>query len=288
MKVDGKHLATAFLEDLAIAVETLRDRHITPHLAVFLVGDDPASSAYVKQKQLKGEAIGMKVTIKQYDQDATTETLLQDLHSCNTDPSIHGIIIQQPLPTQIDAQRLIRETNPAKDVDGFHKESSFTAPIAEGVEELLKFIYQEDTKDGTEETFEQWLSKKNCVVIGKGETGGAPIIRKLQTLGTTPKIIDSKTEHPDRIKQAADIIISCVGKLRTVTANDLKQGVILLSIGMFRGDDGKLHGDYEEDEIKGIASYYTPVPGGVGPMNVAMLLRNVIAAAKSMKHNTAG
>ncbi len=288
MKVDGKHLANAFLEDLALAVEKLRDKHITPHLAVFLVGDDPASAAYVKQKQLKGEAIGMKVTIKKYDKDATTEMLLQDLHMCNTDTSLHGIIIQQPLPHQIDVKQLIDETDPKKDVDGFHEKSSFTAPIAEGIEEILKFIHQQETQIDEDEAFEPWLNKKNCVVIGKGETGGAPIIRKLHSLGTIPKIIDSKTEHPDRIKREADIIISCVGKLRTVSATDIKQGVILLSIGMFRGTDGKLHGDYEEDEIKEIASYYTPVPGGVGPMNVAMLLRNVIAAAETADLNTAG
>jgi methylenetetrahydrofolate dehydrogenase (NADP+)/methenyltetrahydrofolate cyclohydrolase len=133
--------------------------------------------------------------------------------------------------------------------------------------------------------FENWITNKSITVIGKGETGGKPIIQKLRALGVNPNIIDSKTHNPQSLKKSADIIISCVGKLQVIQADELKEGVILFSIGMSRGEDGKLHGDYEENEVKDIASYYSPVPGGVGPMNVAMLLKNVIDSASEMLTN---
>lgn len=285
MRVDGKLLATAFLDDLSAIVLRLKEKHITPHLVVILVGNDPASEAYVRQKQLKGEGIGMRVTLVRFEEDVTSEELLSAIQQYNNDASVHGLIIQQPLPSHIDVQKLILATDPMKDVDGFHPNSAFTPPIAEGVEELLKFIFHKiasspatpDSRDNN--SFLTWLKSKNIVVIGKGETGGMPIIQKMKKLGVTPFVIDSKTPDPLSVKKQADIIVSSVGRARMVKADELKKGVVLLSIGMFRGDDGKLHGDYEEDEIKDIASYYTPVPGGVGPMNVAMLLRNVVQAA---------
>ena len=295
MRVDGKQLAEAFLNDLTLLVQSLKEKNIVPHLVVMLVGNDPASEAYVRQKQLKGEAIGMMVSVKRYEASVTTEQLLKEITAYNNDPLVHGIIVQQPLPQHIDASLLIAATNQQKDVDGFQKDSAFTPPIAEGVEEILKFIFHEiaslrpastqrdEQAQGklprNDNEFLSWLQSKNVVIIGKGETGGMPIIQKMQKLGVTPSIIDSKTADPVALKKQADIIISCVGKPRVVAAEEIKKGVILLSIGMFRAEDGKLHGDYEEGEIKGVASYYTPVPGGVGPMNVAMLLRNVIEAA---------
>lgn len=289
MKVDGKKLAEAFLNDLAILVTSLKEKDIIPHLVVMLVGSDPASEAYVRQKQLKGEAIGMMVTVKNYESSITTDELLKELRAYNTNPLIHGIIVQQPLPSHITVRSLIEATSPKKDVDGFHNDSAFTPPIAEGVEEILRYIFNEITSPQgvhnnlhlNDKEFLVWLQQKNVVVIGKGETGGMPIIQKMRRLGIEPVIIDSKTVDPTKMKKQADIIISCVGRSRVVKPDELKQGVILLSIGMFRGEDGKLHGDYDIDEIKDIASYYTPVPGGVGPMNVAMLLRNVIHAAEN-------
>ncbi len=285
MKIDGKLLASLLLTTLSEQVPKLNAKKNTPHLVVILVGNDQASHAYVNQKKKKGEEIGMHVTVKQYEETVTTEELLKTLQSLNKDKTVHGIIIQQPLPGNIDVALLLNATNPQKDVDGFHKQSAFTPPIAEAAEEILKDVFYEiatsTSSPRNDNDFIDWLRQENIVVIGKGETGGAPIIEKMKKLGVKPHVIDSKTDHPEKIKREADIIISCVGRSRIVKAEDIKKGVILISIGMFRGEDGKLHGDYEEEEIKNVASFYTPVPGGVGPVNVAMLLKNVVQAAKT-------
>ncbi len=290
MRIDGREIAAQIYEDLKKRIELLKKKTITPHLVVLLVGNDQASHAYVRQKQKRGEEIGALVTVQMYTVDTTTEQLLTEILKLNHDPLVHGIIVQQPLPSHIDAEKLIVNTDPKKDVDGFHAKSKFTPPIAEAAIRALEGIY---FSSGVEKNssrlasarsnnndFLKWLRRKEIVVIGKGETGGAPIIAKIKKLGVLPRVIDSKTENPLGIMQQADIIISCVGKSGIIQSDMLKKGVVLIGIGMFRGDDGKLHGDYEEEEIKNIASYYTPIPGGIGPINVAMLLENVVKAAE--------
>ncbi|MDP3941333.1 MAG: bifunctional 5,10-methylenetetrahydrofolate dehydrogenase/5,10-methenyltetrahydrofolate cyclohydrolase [bacterium] len=276
MRIDGKLLASSIVTTLREEVSVLKIKGIIPHLAVILVGNDPASVAYVNQKKLKGESIGMQVSVQNYIEHVTTEELILVIKKLNKDNNTHGIIVQQPLPSHIEAHKITEATDPKKDVDGFHPHSSFTPPIAEAVEEILKTVAAEKN-----EVFKDWIKTQSIVVIGKGETGGAPIIERMKKLGVAPTVIDSRTEHPQSVKKSADIIISCVGKEGVVKPEDLKPGVILLSIGMYRGKDSKLHGDYEEDVIKNIASYYTPVPGGVGPVNVAMLLKNLIDAAEA-------
>lgn len=272
MRIDGKEIAASIFSALRESVVLLKKKNITPHLVVILVGNDPASVAYVNQKKKRGEEIGINVSIHHYKDTVTTAELLKTIKQCNNDSNVHGIIVQQPVPKHIDIQKIITTTDPRKDVDGFHSHSSFVPPIAEAAIEILKKTEQNDT-------FPSWLKKQEIVVIGKGETGGTPIINKLQTLGATVRVIDSKTTNPEKLTRKATIIISCVGRPDIITKNNITKGVILLSIGMFRGDDGKLHGDYEEEDIKDIAKYYTPVPGGIGPINVAMLLKNTLLAA---------
>lgn len=295
MRIDGKLLASSILASLREEVETLKKGGISPHLVVILVGDDPASVAYVKQKKLRGEEIGMIVTVQHFNVNVSTNEIILAIEQFNSDSNVHGIIVQQPLPPHINVQKITEATDPKKDVDGFHPQSEFTPPIAEGVEEILKNIFYEIASSSSillprrakryrqaghnDNSFHNWLRGRNIVVIGKGETGGLPIINKLKKLEAEPIVIDSKTENTEDIKKQADIIVSCVGKPKIIKPDEIKKGVILLSIGMFRGEDGKLHGDYEEDDIKNIASYYTPVPGGVGPVNVAMLLKNVVKSA---------
>jgi methylenetetrahydrofolate dehydrogenase (NADP+)/methenyltetrahydrofolate cyclohydrolase len=278
MRVDGRTIAQNIFKDLKKQIASLASKHIKPHLAIILVGNDPASEAYVRQKKIKGEEIGIRVSIYHYKQDISTVKLAQTIQRLNKDNKVHGIIIQQPLPSHIDMQKLVLATDPAKDVDGFHPQSTFTPPIAEAVITILKNI-QKLQLEGV--SLNEWMRNKKIIVIGKGETGGAPVIKMLKKIDVNPIIIDSSTLNPERITQEADIIISCVGKANIITKDNIKPGVILISIGMFRGEDGKLHGDYEEQEVKGIASYYTPVPGGVGPVNVAMLLKNVLLAAST-------
>lgn len=282
MKVDGRKIAQHLLDNLKKDVHDLKTKGIKPHLAVILVGYDQASHAYVRQKKLKGEQIGMIVSIHEFDVNISEDKILSTIQQFNNDTNIHGIVIQQPLPEHIDAKKLVEATDPSKDVDGFHSGSTFTPPIAEAAIEILKEIYFSSESGNNNlaiKQFNNWLHSKNIVVIGKGETGGTPIRNKLEKLGAAVTVVDSKTENPNEITKHADIIISCVGRANIIKGENIKEGAILLSVGMFRGEDEKLHGDYEEDDIKDIAEYYTPVPGGIGPVNVAELLGNVINAA---------
>lgn len=268
MKIDGKAIAENIFTDLKKRVVKLKQKGITPHLVIILIGDDPASQAYVRQKVLKGEAIGVKVTVQSLPKAISQDKLLRSLKLLNADKNIHGIIVQRPLPTHIDEKAIDKAVIPQKDVDGFHINSLFDMPLAIAVIRIL----EEADKD---------YRKKNIVIIGKGQTGGGPIIKKLRTLNIEPKIVDSKTHNQQLLTRKADILISAVGKPQMVKPDMLRKGVILISIGMHKGKDGKLHGDYDEKEIENIATFYTPTPGGVGPVNVAMLLENIVKAAEN-------
>lgn len=261
MKIDGKKIAQKILEDLKIKIQAL---NIKPHLAIILVGNDPASIAYIEQKDLKAEKIGAKTTIFNLESIIQNSELLTLINKLNNDNSIHGIIVQRPLPKQIDLRTISFAIDPKKDVDGFHPQSEFQPPISLAILEILK---------------SESLKPKNIVVIGKGEAGGQPIIQTFKKMGIEPTVIDSKTENPKALTKTADIIISAVGKPNVIKPNMIKSGVALISVGLHKGIDGKLHGDYEKNEIKNIVSFYTPTPGGVGPINVAMLLKNLIDSA---------
>lgn len=190
----------------------------------------------------------------------------------NSDQQVHGIIIQRPLPIQIDEIAARQIVIPSKDVDGFLPNSKFNEPIAEAVLEILKTVFEQKPAD----EFISWLKAKKIVVVGKGRTGGGPVINLFRKLEVKPLIIDSKTPNPAEIVKSADILISTVGRHGIIRTNEVKKGAILIGIGMHKGEDGRLHSDYNQEEIASVASYYTPVPGGVGPVNVAMLLKNLI------------
>lgn len=300
MRVDGKQIAANIFEELKQRVGELKKKNIVPHLAIILVGNDPASEAYVRQKKLKGEEIGAKVTVHSLSAAISQQKLLSTIEQLNNDNNVHGIIVQRPLPDHIDPALVNQSVDPKKDVDAFHPETKFEMPLAKAVLKILEKIYDE-TK-GTQETketnakstsvstklvpsvsfnpFLNWLKSKNIVVMGKGETGGGPTIELLKKMGIEPQVIDSKTQNPNEITKQADIVICAVGKSGVLNPQALKQGAILIAVGMFRGKDGKLHGDYEEANVRDIASFYTPVPGGIGPVNVAMLLKNVLKASE--------
>jgi methylenetetrahydrofolate dehydrogenase (NADP+) / methenyltetrahydrofolate cyclohydrolase len=304
VRIDGVEIAEKIFNELKVKVGELKKRNIVPHLAVILVGENPASVAYVTLKQKKGEAIGAKVTLIKYPTTTTTEELLKKVQELNKDKTVHGILIQRPLPDQINIEKLELATNPKKDVDGFHPDSPFTLPLPLAVVKILDDVYtlrgvaggggppasarsEARTSDGggarqdpTQLEFLNWLKAKNIVVLGKGPTGGGPIIKLLNKLGAKPTVIDSKTENPQMLKKNADIIISSVGRENVVKPEDIKPGAILIGVGILRGTDGKLKGDYDEEKIKDIAGFYTPTPGGVGPVNVAMLFENLLTAAE--------
>ncbi|MBU2632514.1 bifunctional 5,10-methylenetetrahydrofolate dehydrogenase/5,10-methenyltetrahydrofolate cyclohydrolase [Patescibacteria group bacterium] len=271
MKIDGKKIADKILKLLKKKTEELCKKNITPHLAIILIGNDPASSKYVEQKIDKAKLIGIETSL--FHLEKTDENQMQVLiEDLNKNLSVNGIIIQRPLPENINENFARNIINKAKDVDGFLKNSKFSEPIAEAVLEILKTIHVE-SKD--KKSFNAWLKNKTCVVVGKGDTGGRPIINLFKKLGITLLVVDSKTKNPRKIIKKANILISTVGK-PIIFSNEVKKGAIVIGIGMHKGKNDKLYPDYNQKEIAEIASFYTPVPGGVGPVNVAMLLRNVI------------
>jgi len=257
MRIDGKAIADGILAELA---NDVKKRHITPTLAVILVGDNPESLAYIRQKQKATEKIGGRFIFEKLPKTTLPKELAARVAMYNRDPSVHGLIVQRPLPDGLSAA-----VRPIKDIDGFMPDSPYEVPIARAIFTLLKNI---DVKH------------KNIVIVGKGETAGKPIAEAFAKKQCATSVITSKTPNHKEIMQSADIIISCVGKERIVTPDAVKPGAILISVGLWRSGDGTLHGDYEENEIKDIASFYTPTPGGIGPLNIASLMQNLVLAAQ--------
>ena len=286
MKINGRQIAKKILVDLRKRVKKLQEKNLIPHLAIVLIGNDPASNAYVKQKILTAKRVGIKTSLFKYPNSISEKNLLSCLNDLNHLSNIHGIIVQRPLPAQIDTRVIARVLDPANDLDGFHPHSLFQSPLAMAVLEILKNVFGR-LRDGVapaahlEGEFKNWLKSQKIVVIGKGETGGQPIIETLRKIDIAPTIVDSKTKNPSNLTKNADIIISAVGKENVVKAEMIRKNCILISIGLSKGKDGKLHGDYDEEKIKNIALFYTPTPGGVGPVNVAMLLKNLVTTLDS-------
>lgn len=282
MKIDGKAIAASLFTKLSKTVQKLQKKGITPHVAILLVGNDQASAAYVRQKELKASAIGAKATIYHLPEQTTEDMLLKKIQALSIDPTMHGIIVQRPLPKHINPKIINDATDPTKDIDAFCNQTLFDMPLAKAVFYTLEHIYYSEINKNNKDdrSYKKWLQTQSIIVIGKGETGGGPTIALLQKQGCRVNVIDSKTKNPEQQTKQADIIISTVGKEGIITASKIKKGVILLGVGMYRGTDGKLHGDYEEADIQNVASYYTPIPGGIGPINVAMLLQNLVYATE--------
>jgi methylenetetrahydrofolate dehydrogenase (NADP+)/methenyltetrahydrofolate cyclohydrolase len=266
MKIDGKALAEAIFADLRQEVSLLKQNGVTPTLAVLLVGDALESFAYVRQKQKATENIGGRFIFERLPKTALSKEVTARVEMYNRDTSIHGLIVQRPLPPTID-NTINQRVDPKKDVDGFVENSLFDVPVAKAVFTILKYI-------GIT------IKNKRVVIVGRGETAGKPIAAAFAKQQCATSIIHSQTPNPKEIMKSADILISCVGKNRVVTPDAVKSGAILISVGLWRAADGTLHGDYEENEIKDIASFYTPTPGGVGPLNIASLMQNLVKACR--------
>jgi len=261
MKIDGRAIADGIIGSLAGKVPGVT-------LAVILVGDNPDSLAYIRQKQKAVERIGGRFIFEHLPATTTQKELDARVTMYNNDPAVHGLIVQRPIVGGLTAQ-----VNPAKDIDGFEKNSPFAVPIAMAIFTLLKQIGSDLEKKRSDPI--------HVVIVGKGETAGKPIAAAFASKQCTTSIISSQTPDPKKIMKTADILISCVGKQGVVTRDCVKPGAILLSVGLSRGIDGKLHGDYDENEIADIAGAYTPTPGGVGPVNIACLMQNLVKAAKN-------
>ncbi len=284
MLIDGRLLAQKILEDLSKEVYNLQETHDKqPHLAIIKVGEDPATASYVRQKEKMGKQIGGIVSTYNYPESISQKELQQSIDFLQKKGDIDGLIVQLPLPAHLDEDALTLAVDADKDVDGFREDSEYIMPIAAAVIRILEEVFQEEQakKDTTLKEFETWLKGQKIVILGKGKTGGRPIIEILKKMGMTPIIVDSKTQNRDEVTRSADILVCAVGGKGTIVNESMiKKDAILIGIGMHIGPDGKLHGDYETEEIKQKAAYYTPVPGGVGPVNAAMLFVNVVKAAK--------
>jgi len=287
MLIDGKYIAQNILKNLKIQTEQLKTSGIIPTLAVILIGYDPGSLSYIRQKEKACEAIGATLSLT-HKSGVTSNELNKLIRAANTNRSIHGIIVQRPLPGELgDATKLLKNIVKYKDIDGFDINSPFDPPVALAVIEILKECYKciINEKGLMDNDFSKWLCDRKIAIIGRGETAGKPINKYLLKLNCATTVINSQTVNPAEIVKKMDIIISCVGKERTVRRNMIKLDSIVISVGLWRDSSGKLGGDYDEDEIKDFAGFYTPTPGGVGPVNVACLMTNLIMAAKKTQLN---
>jgi methylenetetrahydrofolate dehydrogenase (NADP+)/methenyltetrahydrofolate cyclohydrolase len=274
--IDGVKLAATIRENVAQRAATLTAAGIKPGLAVILVGSDSASQVYVRNKVAACEKAGLYSVLEQYDADLTQEALLSRIRELNVDPSIHGILVQLPLPAHIDAHQVIETIAAQKDVDGFHVSNA-------GLLMTGKPLFRPCTPYGVMKMLESEhvpLRGAVAVVIGASNIVGKPMAMLLQSAGATVTICNSKTKELSWHTRHADILVVATGKPRMIDASMVKPGAIVIDVGINRGADGKLCGDVDFDSVKTVAGAITPVPGGVGPMTIAMLLVNTIEAAE--------
>jgi methylenetetrahydrofolate dehydrogenase (NADP+)/methenyltetrahydrofolate cyclohydrolase len=273
--LDGKALAAQIRAGLKSKVEALARRGVKPGLAVILAGDDPASKLYVRNKTRACEEVGVRSQQIDYPASVTQEELIGRIRKLNADPAVHGILVQLPLPKQIDAARVLEAVAPAKDVDGFH-ESNLGALLA-GRPRVVPC-----TPAGVMRLLEHAgvaLAGRHAVVIGRSNIVGKPVALLLLQKDATVTICHSKSKNLEMETRKADVLIAAVGRAKLVTAAMVKPGACVIDVGVNRLPDGKLAGDVDFEAVRNIAGAITPVPGGVGPMTIAMLLENCVQSA---------
>jgi methylenetetrahydrofolate dehydrogenase (NADP+) / methenyltetrahydrofolate cyclohydrolase len=281
--IDGNALSKQLRAQVATDTAALKAKGLTPGLAVVLVGDNQASQVYVRNKVKACEDAGLHSVLEKYEATMTEADLLARVEALNNDSSIHGILVQLPLPAHIDAQKVIEAISPAKDVDGFHIASAgalmtgmpgFWPCTPYGCMKMLESIGYD-------------LKGKHAVVIGRSNIVGKPMALMLLQKDATVTVAHSRTQNLKALTLQADVIVAAVGKRNVLTADMVKPGAVVLDVGMNRNDEGKLCGDVDFDGVKEVAGYITPVPGGVGPMTITMLLVNTLESAQralSEKH----
>lgn len=274
--IDGKELAKNIRLKLKEEVEELKKAEINPKLAVIMVGEDKASKVYVKNKSKACEEVG--VEFEEYLLPANTKMkdLLELIEKLNNDITIHGILVQSPLPEGLDANEAFKTISPKKDVDGFN-------PINVGKLSLNQDCFVSCTPFGIIKMLEAYniaIEGANAVVIGRSNIVGKPLAKCLLNKNATVTVCHSKTKSLKEITSKADILVAAIGKPKFVTADMVKEGATIIDVGINRMEDGKLVGDTDFENIKEKVNYITPVPGGVGPMTIAMLMYNVVKAAK--------
>ncbi len=274
--IDGNALSKKIREDVAVRAAALAARGHKPGLAVILVGDDPASAVYVRNKVKACNDYGLHSVFEKYDATLSEADLLARIEALNNDPSIHGILVQMPLPKHINPQRVIETISTLKDVDGYSVQSAgdlmaglpgFRPCTPYGCMKLI-------------ETTGVSLKGKHAVVIGRSNTVGKPMALLLLQANATVTVCHSATADIGHHTRQADVVVVAVGRRNTLTADMVKPGAVVIDVGMNRNDEGKLCGDVDFAGVKEVASWITPVPGGVGPMTITMLLVNTVEAAE--------
>ncbi len=275
--IDGKELARIIRSNLKEEVEQLKEKGIQPKLAVIMVGDDKASKVYVRNKSKACEEIGILYEEYLLEETTTMDELLSLINKLNEDETINGILVQSPLPKGLDANVAFRTISPKKDVDGFN-------PINVGKLSLNQDCFVSCTPYGIIKMLESKnieIEGKHAVIIGRSNIVGKPLIQCLLNKNATVTVCHSKTQNLGEITKTADILVAAIGKPKFVTEDMVKDNAVVIDVGINRTDEGKLVGDVDFENVSKKASYITPVPGGVGPMTVAMLMVNVVKAAKN-------
>jgi methylenetetrahydrofolate dehydrogenase (NADP+)/methenyltetrahydrofolate cyclohydrolase len=274
--IDGKLISEKIREDLRVQILDLQAKGVTPGLAVVLVGDDPASQVYVRNKARSCEQLGMYSEVHRLAADTTQEQLLQLIDQLNQQANIHGILVQLPLPSHISEKPVIEAISVNKDVDGFHPQNVGKLVVGEdcylpctpaGVIEMLKHSNVP-------------IAGKHAVVVGRSNIVGKPVSFLLLQEHATVTICHSKTSNLTEVIRSADIVVAAVGRAQMITSKYVRPGAVVIDVGINRLADGRLVGDVDFDDVEKIASAITPVPGGVGPMTITMLLKNTVEAAR--------
>ena len=274
--IDGKELAKKIRENLKIECEKLKKEKIIPKLAVIMVGDNPASKVYVKNKSKACQEIGIEYEEYLLSKETKQKELIDLIKKLNEEKTVNGILLQSPLPSHLDINKAFKEIDYRKDVDGF-------TPISTGKLTIGEDTFVSCTPLGVIKMFEEYnidLTGKSVVILGRSNIVGKPLIHRKKKKNATVTVCHSKTKDLKEYTKRADILIVAIGKSKYVTEDMVKEGAVVIDVGINRGKDGKLTGDVDFENVEKKASYITPVPGGVGPMTIAMLMNNVIKATK--------
>ncbi|MGE7905537.1 bifunctional methylenetetrahydrofolate dehydrogenase/methenyltetrahydrofolate cyclohydrolase FolD [Peribacillus sp. NPDC094092] len=280
--INGKEIAESVRQEISKEVQQLREKNIVPGLAVILVGDNQASQTYVRNKQKACEDLGMHSVLIKKPAELSQEELIQSIAELNQDDSIHGILVQLPLPGHIQEKAIIEAISPEKDVDGFHPinigrmmtgQDAYLPCTPYGVMVMLEYIDYD-------------LEGKHVVIVGRSNIVGKPAGQLFLNANATVTYCHSRTKDLAYYTKQADVVVAAVGKRDTITSDHIKEGAVVIDVGMNRNDEGKLCGDVAFDEVKNKASYITPVPKGVGPMTITMLMKNTVKSAqKALEQN---
>lgn len=274
--LDGREIAKTYRAGLQAEVEKLKEHNIVPKLTVILVGNDGASQSYVNSKKKAAEKIGMISEIVHMDESSTEEEVLSELDRLNNDDSVSGILVQVPLPKQVSEAKVLEAINPDKDVDGFNPinigrlytgERTFIPCTPLGIMEILKHADID-------------LKGKSVAVIGRSHIVGQPVSKLLTDQDATVTLLHSKSTNTEEVLKQADVIVSAVGRVHLVTKDLVKSGAVIIDVGNTPDENGKLKGDVDFEAVKEVASAITPVPGGVGPLTITMVLNNTLLAEK--------